>query len=157
MLSTIFLIINIILPQSSSSSPPPPSLLITTTSDMKSAAVQWEDILLDHPTDVLALKFAHDSYFYMGWSSQIRDSVARILPYWTPDTPLYGWVTSVGLEVTGRTLLCWGLEVTGRTLLCWGLEVTGRTLLCWGLEVTDRTLLRWGLEVIDTGPYSGGG
>ncbi|KAG7214911.1 hypothetical protein INR49_005186 [Caranx melampygus] len=37
----------------------------------------WEDILLDHPTDMLALKFAHDAYFYMGAQTPMRDSVAR--------------------------------------------------------------------------------
>ncbi|XP_061773863.1 tetratricopeptide repeat protein 38 isoform X1 [Nerophis ophidion] len=48
----------------------------------------WEDILVDHPTDLLALKFAHDSYFYMGAQTQMRDSVARVLPYWKPHIPL---------------------------------------------------------------------
>ena len=47
----------------------------------------WENILIDNPTDVLALKFAHSSYFYLGNSKQMRDSVARVLPYWTKSTP----------------------------------------------------------------------
>lgn len=53
----------------------------------------WEDILVDHPTDLLALKFAHDSYFYMGAQTQMRDSVARVLPHWKPHIPLsrYRW------------------------------------------------------------------
>lgn len=49
----------------------------------------WEDILVDHPTDMLALKFAHDSYFYQGAQVAMRDSVARVLPYWKPHIPLY--------------------------------------------------------------------
>lgn len=49
----------------------------------------WEDILVDHPTDMLALKFSHDSYFYMGAQVAMRDSVARVLPYWKPHIPLY--------------------------------------------------------------------
>uniref|UniRef100_A0A7N6BJL3 Tetratricopeptide repeat protein 38 n=1 Tax=Anabas testudineus TaxID=64144 RepID=A0A7N6BJL3_ANATE len=49
----------------------------------------WEDILVDHPTDMLALKFAHDAYFYMGAQVQMRDSVARVLPHWKPHTPFY--------------------------------------------------------------------
>ncbi|XP_056272929.1 tetratricopeptide repeat protein 38 [Pseudoliparis swirei] len=52
----------------------------------------WEDILVDHPTDLLALKFAHDGYFYIGAQACLRDSVARVLPYWKPHTPLYSYL-----------------------------------------------------------------
>nr|XP_006820371.1 PREDICTED: tetratricopeptide repeat protein 38-like [Saccoglossus kowalevskii] len=50
--------------------------------EIDKAQIKWEEILLKHPTDMLALKFAHDSYFYMGYSAQMRDSLARVLPYW---------------------------------------------------------------------------
>jgi len=50
----------------------------------------WEDILVDHPLDMLALKFAHDSYFYLGFQPQMRDSIARVMPHWTTDMPHYG-------------------------------------------------------------------
>lgn len=49
----------------------------------------WEKILLDHPTDMLALKFTHDTYFYLGWQQQMRDSIVRVLPHWKPEIPLY--------------------------------------------------------------------
>lgn len=52
----------------------------------------WEQILLDNPTDMLALKLAHDSYFYLGFQPQLRDSIARVLPHWTPKIPLYGYL-----------------------------------------------------------------
>ncbi|KAM4733930.1 tetratricopeptide repeat protein 38 isoform 2-T2 [Anableps anableps] len=52
----------------------------------------WEDILLDHPTDMLALKFAHDAYFYMGAQTPMRDSVARVLPHWKPHMPLFSYL-----------------------------------------------------------------
>uniref|UniRef100_A0A4W3JY02 Tetratricopeptide repeat protein 38 n=1 Tax=Callorhinchus milii TaxID=7868 RepID=A0A4W3JY02_CALMI len=52
----------------------------------------WEKILVDHPTDMLALKLAHDSYFYLGHPQQIRDSIARVLPHWTPQIPHYGFL-----------------------------------------------------------------
>ncbi|XP_049580363.1 tetratricopeptide repeat protein 38 [Syngnathus scovelli] len=52
----------------------------------------WEDILVDHPTDLLALKFAHDSYFYTGAQTQMRDSVARVLPHWKPHFPLASYL-----------------------------------------------------------------
>ncbi|KAL4612798.1 tetratricopeptide repeat protein 38 isoform X1 [Arapaima gigas] len=52
----------------------------------------WEEILLEHPTDLLALKFAHDSYFYLGYQVQMRDSVARVLSHWKPHMPLYSYL-----------------------------------------------------------------
>ncbi|XP_053440852.1 tetratricopeptide repeat protein 38 isoform X2 [Nycticebus coucang] len=55
----------------------------------------WEQILRDHPTDMLALKFSHDTYFYLGYQEQMRDSVARIYPFWTPDIPLSSYVKGI--------------------------------------------------------------
>ncbi|XP_042694309.1 tetratricopeptide repeat protein 38 isoform X1 [Centrocercus urophasianus] len=52
----------------------------------------WERILQNHPTDLLALKFSHDTYFYLGYQIQMRDSVARVFPFWTPDVPLSSYV-----------------------------------------------------------------
>jgi hypothetical protein len=65
----------------------------------------WENILVDHPTDALALRFAHDSYFYLGHSQSIRDSVARVLPAWDPQGENYGYVLgqyAFGLEEAGE-------------------------------------------------------
>ncbi|XP_039396518.1 tetratricopeptide repeat protein 38-like isoform X1 [Mauremys reevesii] len=55
----------------------------------------WDQILRDHPTDILALKFAQATYFYMGCQTQMRDSVARVYPYWTPDIPLSSYVKGI--------------------------------------------------------------
>ncbi|CAL1596040.1 unnamed protein product [Knipowitschia caucasica] len=55
----------------------------------------WEDILLDHPTDLLALKFAHDAYFYMGAQTRMRDSVARVLPHWKRHTPMSSYLNGL--------------------------------------------------------------
>ncbi|XP_010767871.1 tetratricopeptide repeat protein 38 [Notothenia coriiceps] len=55
----------------------------------------WEDILIDHPTDMLALKFVQDAYFYMGAQLQLRDSVARVLPYWKPHMPLFSYLNGM--------------------------------------------------------------
>ncbi|BCO28415.1 hypothetical protein MIZ03_3315 [Rhodoferax lithotrophicus] len=69
------------------------------------AAELWEDILLDHPTDALALRFAHDTYFYLGHSNSIRDSVARVLPAWDTANANYGFVLgqyAFGLEEAGN-------------------------------------------------------
>lgn len=67
-----------------------------------SACEVWENILIEWPTDIHALKMAHDSYFYLGDSPQIRDSVARVLPVWEAKRPplksyLYGFY-AFGLE-----------------------------------------------------------
>lgn len=71
---------------------------------IRGAAI-WEEILLDHPTDALALRFAHDTYFYLGHSNSIRDSVARVLPAWSEGDPLRGFVLgqyAFGLEEAGE-------------------------------------------------------
>lgn len=60
---------------------------------MSKACDVWEDILVEHPTDMLALKFSHDGFFYLGHQVQMRDSVARVLPYWKPHMPLYRYHT----------------------------------------------------------------
>ncbi|KAE8613198.1 hypothetical protein XENTR_v10007622 [Xenopus tropicalis] len=60
--------------------------------NLPKAADLWERILQNHPMDLLALKFAHDCYFYLGEQRQMRDSVARVLPYWKPGTPLSSYV-----------------------------------------------------------------
>lgn len=65
----------------------------------------WEDILRDYPTDALALRFAHDTYFYLGHSMSIRDSIARVLPAWEPGRPHYGYILgqyAFGLEEAGE-------------------------------------------------------
>lgn len=72
---------------------------------MREAAAIWEDILLDHPTDALALRFVHDAYFFLGQSLCIRDSVARVLPLWDQKNPLAGYVLgqyAFGLEEAGE-------------------------------------------------------
>lgn len=63
----------------------------------------WEDILVDNPLDMLALKFAHDSYFYLAYHPQMRDGIARVIPYWKKSMPLYGYLYGMyafGLEET---------------------------------------------------------
>ncbi len=72
---------------------------------MSEAAAIWEAILVDHPADALALRFAHDAYFFLGRSFCIRDSVARVLPAWDPENPLTSFVLgqyAFGLEESGE-------------------------------------------------------
>jgi hypothetical protein len=58
-------------------------------SEATAACNIWEDILADNPLDMLALKFAHDSYFYLAYHPQMRDGIARVMPYWKPSMPFF--------------------------------------------------------------------
>ncbi|XP_071966206.1 tetratricopeptide repeat protein 38-like [Antedon mediterranea] len=71
---------------------------------MSKAANIWEDLLVDYPTDLLALKLAQVNYYYLGKSIPMRDSIARVFPHWKPSTPLYGYLYGMyafGLEESG--------------------------------------------------------
>ena len=72
--------------------------------DWLTATAFWEQILLDHPTDVLALRLAHYTHFYCGESRQMRDSTARALYAWNEAVPDFGYVCGMhafGLEEDG--------------------------------------------------------
>jgi tetratricopeptide (TPR) repeat protein len=74
----------------------------------------WEEILIDHPHDVLAIKLAHFHHFYLGHSRELRDSAARVLPVWSESTPGYGYLLGLyafGLEESGDFATA---EETGR-------------------------------------------
>jgi tetratricopeptide (TPR) repeat protein len=65
----------------------------------------WEDVLVDHPTDALALRFVEDAYFFLGESLAIRDAAARVLPAWDRENPLTSFIHGLyafGLEETGE-------------------------------------------------------
>ena len=77
------------------------SVLYFSKGEYKKACETWENILTSHPNDSLAIKLAHDCYFYLGDSLMIRDSVARVLPHWKSSDPLYGYL---------KGMLAFGLE-----------------------------------------------
>ena len=68
------------------------------------AALDFEDILLEHPTDIHALKMAFDTYFFLGRQIEMRDSLARVMPFWTSRAlPLKSYLHGMyafGLEET---------------------------------------------------------
>ena len=71
--------------------------------EVERACELWEEILIEHPNDIMALRFAHDVYFYIGKHEQIKDSASRVLPLWKPSQPLYSAVyamQSFGLAQT---------------------------------------------------------
>ena len=68
------------------------------------AVAVWENILVDHPHDALAMFAAHQADFQLGASAELRDRVARRLPRLDAGSPLRGYydgMYSFGLEETG--------------------------------------------------------
>jgi tetratricopeptide (TPR) repeat protein len=71
---------------------------------MDSPLAIWEEILLGHPTDILALRMAHFCYLQTGDVAAMRDSVARVRHAWDDTMTDYGLVLgmhSFGLEENG--------------------------------------------------------
>ncbi len=68
------------------------------------AGERFDDILLDHPHDLLALQMGHLFDFYRGLSRNLRDRVLRVLPAWDGKRP--GWHAVQGM-------LAFGLEESG--------------------------------------------
>lgn len=50
--------------------------------NMAGSAQVCEQILAKYPNDMLALKFAHDIYFYLGDKVNILDSIEKVYPKW---------------------------------------------------------------------------
>ncbi|MBT7944435.1 MAG: tetratricopeptide repeat protein, partial [Alphaproteobacteria bacterium] len=72
--------------------------------DQRTAARVWEEILSEHPQDVLALRLAHHAYFYQGDAPEMLASVERVMGAWDEHCPGYGFVLgmrSFALEECG--------------------------------------------------------
>ncbi|MGQ0662981.1 MAG: tetratricopeptide repeat protein [Pseudomonadota bacterium] len=82
--------------------------------NLRRAAELWDDILIDDPRDVMAIRLAHFAHFYLGHAARMRDSIARVLPAWDEGVPGYGFILGAyafGLEESGD----WGAaEAFGR-------------------------------------------
>lgn len=93
----------------------------------------WEQILQDHPTDMLALKFSHDAYFYLGYQEQMRDSVARVYPFWTPDISLSRSVPARSHIIpVSASLLCPETRETAAAISCFSEVKGGSPLVAQG-------------------------
>ncbi len=72
---------------------------------MTEAAIAWEAILADWPTDALAFRLGQDAHLFLGRSLAIRDSAARVLPAWERGNPLTSFIRGAyafGLEEAGE-------------------------------------------------------
>ncbi len=76
-----------------------------------------DDVLVEHPRDALALQIAHLFDFYRGDALNLRNRVARVLPFWNERTPGYSHVLGMhafGLEECNQYALA---EATARRAL----------------------------------------
>ena len=129
---------------------------------IRRAVAIWEEILIDHPRDIWALRFAHDTYFFLGDAGNLRDSMARVLPEWSEKDELYGYLLGMhafGLEEVGDFR---GAEVKGRRAVelnpkdTWAihavahvLEMEGRTIegIGWYKDLKEHWTPAVGLAV----------
>ncbi|KAK2548284.1 Tetratricopeptide repeat protein 38 [Acropora cervicornis] len=103
------------------------------------ACLTWEDILIEHPTDMFAVKMAHDSYFYLGYQAQMRDSIARVLPHWNEKKPLYSYLQGMyafGLALQLNPIDCWSTHAEAHVL-----EMQGRQ--DDGISFLSKTIDNW--------------
>ena len=73
---------------------------------LEAAAAIWESILIAFPMDSLAIRLAHSSHFYTGDGRRMRDSLARVLPFWNQSHPHYGFLLGMyafGLGESGQS------------------------------------------------------
>ena len=68
------------------------ALAVWITGDLRRTKEIWEEILLEHPHDILAFRLAHFLHFFVGDLVHMRDSSVRALPHWSNDIPGYGYV-----------------------------------------------------------------
>ena len=58
-----------------------------TEGELDRAIAQWEEILRQHPLDVVAFRLAHFVNFWLGRAQDMVASVDRVMPAWSEDTP----------------------------------------------------------------------
>eukprot|EP00731_Ephydatia_muelleri_P026050 Em0018g150a len=70
--------------------------------DLPGAVEEWMDILVQNPQDILAISFLFSSCIAIGEMEKMRDSLARVLPWWTVDMALYPHILSLVTRVYGH-------------------------------------------------------
>lgn len=72
--------------------------------DITAAAGHWETALHDDPADILSLRLAHDTHFFLGASQKLRDVPLAVLDAYAPGSRERGFVLGMaafGLEEAG--------------------------------------------------------
>ena len=62
--------------------------------DAERMLAAWEDILVDYPLDLMALRLAHLSYFWLGRAGDMKTSLGRVMPAWNVSHAGYATVMS---------------------------------------------------------------
>ncbi|MEZ8127820.1 tetratricopeptide repeat protein [Enterovibrio norvegicus] len=73
--------------------------------DIKKSVEIWADILNEWPLDLLAFRQTTGNLFWMGQRQRLVDTASKIAPYWTENTPGYGYFIgafSFALEEVGE-------------------------------------------------------
>ncbi|MDK2776872.1 MAG: tetratricopeptide repeat protein [Pseudomonadota bacterium] len=102
--------------------------------DLWSASQLLDALLYEYPTDVLALMTGHQLDFFLGDAMNLRGRVARALPFWDRQHPLWGCLLgmySFGLEEAGeyrRAEEAALAAVEANELDIWGIHALAHTL-----------------------------
>ncbi|WP_339420158.1 MULTISPECIES: tetratricopeptide repeat protein [unclassified Pseudomonas] len=98
------------------------------------ASVLLDELLIEYPTDILALLSGHQIDFLVGDASNLHERVARVLGAWDSQHPLYGYLLgmlSFGQEESGHFELA---EQTAREAVSrnpkdiWGIHAVAHAL-----------------------------
>jgi hypothetical protein len=68
-----------------------------TEGDPEAAVLVWDQILADHPHDVLAFRLAHFTNFWAGRPEAMLASVLAVERHWSPALPGYGSILRLPL------------------------------------------------------------
>lgn len=82
------------------------ALKVWHSGDWVAASRALDQLQDEYPTDMLALWMGHQLDFYLGESANIRDRIARTLPKWDIEHPLFSFVEGMhafGLEEAGES------------------------------------------------------
>lgn len=123
--------------------------------DMEAACRGWEEILVDYPRDVLALKLSQLNRFYLGVGKDMRNAIGRTWYAWDESVPGYGFIAgsyAFALEEAGdyaraepmgrRAINLEPADVWAAHAVAHVLEMTGRSAdgLAWMNGLKDH----WG-------------
>ncbi len=63
------------------------------------AGLTWDQVLMDHPRDAMALQLGHLTDFYRGDCFNLRDRVCRVMTGWDKTVPGYSYI--LGMQAFG--------------------------------------------------------
>jgi len=130
--------------------------------DLIRAGAIWDNIVMEYPHDILALRLLHFNIFWMGQNYYLRDSVARAIPAWDDSIPAYGSVLGMyafGLEECGEyekaeRLGRLGVEINPADL--WSIHAVAHVLEMQGRLSDGIDWLNYPLDVWqDRNPFKG--